>query len=63
MADLRERIRLRPLVLGAVQQLMARHDWTEEDAYRHLRRQAMRQRLALEQAAAAILAGERARTG
>ena len=60
---LSERIRLRPLVLGAVQQLMALNGWTEDDAYRHLRREAMRQRLALEQAAAAILAGVRTRTG
>lgn len=63
LTALRERIRLRPLVLGAVQQLMALNGWTEDDAYRHLRREAMRQRLALEQAAAAILAGVRTRTG
>lgn len=62
-AELRERIRLRPLVLAAVQQLMTDNRWGEEEAYRHLRQGAMRERLALEQAAAAILAGARRRTG
>jgi AmiR/NasT family two-component response regulator len=60
IAELEERIRLRPLVLAAVQALMTRHDLDEAAAYRHLRREAMRRRLALEQAAAAILAGSRA---
>jgi AmiR/NasT family two-component response regulator len=55
--ELEERIRLRPLVLAAVQALMASLDCDEAAAYRHLRREAMRRRLALEQAAAAILAG------
>ena len=60
IAELEERIRLRPLVLAAVQALMTSHDLDEASAYRHLRREAMRRRLALEQAAAAILAGPRA---
>jgi AmiR/NasT family two-component response regulator len=60
IAELEERIRLRPLVLAAVQALMTSHDLDEAAAYRHLRREAMRRRLALEQAAAAILAGPRA---
>jgi AmiR/NasT family two-component response regulator len=60
IAELEERIRLRPLVLAAVQALMSSHDLDEAAAYRHLRREAMRRRLALEQAAAAILAGSRA---
>jgi AmiR/NasT family two-component response regulator len=60
IAELEERIRLRPLVLAAVQALMTSHDLDEAAAYRHLRREAMRRRLALEQAAAAILAGSRA---
>ena len=63
LALLQERIRLRPLVLGAVQALMAARSWSEEDAYRHLRRDAMRQRIALEQAAAAVLACPRVRAG
>lgn len=57
ITELEERIRLRPLVLAAVQALMTSLDCDEAAAYRHLRREAMRRRLALEQAAAAILAG------
>jgi AmiR/NasT family two-component response regulator len=60
ISELEERIRLRPLVLAAVQALMTNHHFDEAEAYRHLRREAMRRRLALEQAAAAILAGPRA---
>jgi AmiR/NasT family two-component response regulator len=60
ISELEERIRLRPLVLAAVQALMTSHDLDEAAAYRHLRREAMRRRLALEQAAAAILVGSRA---
>ena len=56
IAELEERIRLRPLVLRAVEALMAARRCDEAAAYRHLQRHAMRQRLALEQAAAAILA-------
>jgi AmiR/NasT family two-component response regulator len=58
--ELEERIRLRPLVLAAIQVVMDRRGFDEAAAYRHLRSEAMRQRLALEQIAAAILAGPRA---
>jgi AmiR/NasT family two-component response regulator len=57
IADLEERIRLRPLVVRAVEAIMAAQDCGEALAYRQLRREAMRNRLALEQVAAAILAG------
>lgn len=57
IADLEHRIRLRPLVLGAVQAIMAARHVDEATAFRQLRRAAMRQRLALEQVAAAVLAG------
>ena len=63
MAELEERVRLRPLVLNAVRHLMAARNCAEDEAYRHLRRESMRQRLALEQCAAAILGSDRARTG
>ena len=63
IAELQERLRLRPLVLAAVQRLMAAHNWTEEEAHRDLRRQAMRQRIALEEAAALLLADVPRRTG
>lgn len=63
IADLEERIRLRPLVLGAVEAIMAARSCTEAEAYRHLRREAMRQRLVLEQMAARILAGPRSEAG
>lgn len=63
IAGLEERIRLRPLVLGAVQSLMNSHGCDEAEAYRHLRRAAMRERLALEQMAAAIVAGQRTKAG
>ena len=56
LAELRERIRLRPLVLGAVEHLRSARGWGEDEAYRHLRREAMRQRVTLEQCAAALLA-------
>jgi AmiR/NasT family two-component response regulator len=58
--ELEERIKLRPLVLAAIQTLMDRRGLDEAAAYRHLRGEAMRQRLALEQIAAAILARPRA---
>lgn len=57
MADLDERIRLRPLVLAAVQSIMTAQGCDEALAYRQLRQEAMRSRLALEQVAAAVLAG------
>jgi AmiR/NasT family two-component response regulator len=63
IASLEERVRLRPLVHRAVQALMAKRGWSEDEAYRHLRREAMSRRLPLEQAAAELLAGARARTG
>ncbi len=63
IADLEERIRLRPLVLGAVETIMAARSSTEAEAYRHLRREAMRQRLGLEQMAARILTGPRSEAG
>lgn len=58
MIELEERVRLRPLVLGAVQAIMAARRCDEAAAYRHLRREAMRRRLALEQVAAGIVAGD-----
>ncbi len=63
IAELQERVRLRPLVLGAVQALMRARGCGEEEAYRHLRRDAMGARVPLEQAAAAILAAPRTRAG
>ena len=57
LAELEERIRLRPLVLAAVQAIMAARQCDEAAAYRLLRQEAMRSRLALEQAAAAVLSG------
>ena len=51
-----ERVRLRPLVFAAIAQLQAAHGWTEDEAYRSLQQEAMRQRLTLEQCAAALLA-------
>jgi AmiR/NasT family two-component response regulator len=63
IAELEERIRLRPLVLGAVQVLMKASGCGEEEAYSQLRREAMRARLALEQAAAAILTEQRTKAG
>jgi AmiR/NasT family two-component response regulator len=63
IAELEERIRLRPLVLAAVQAIMAAQACSEEEAYRTLRRDAMRRRLALEQMAAAVLSGDRSEVG
>ena len=57
VAALEERLRLRPLVLGAVQAIMAARRCDEDAALLHLRREAMRSRCALEQVAAAMLAG------
>ena len=53
--DMRERLRLRPLVLAAVQALMQRFDLDEAAAYRQLRQQAMQSQLALEHVAADVL--------
>ncbi len=63
MARLEERVRLRPLVHAAVQSYMATDGSCEDGAYSRLRREAMRQRLTLEQAAAAILARPRTQAG
>ncbi len=63
IASLQERLRLRPLVLAAVQRLMAVQNCTEEQAHRDLRRRAMRQRIALEEAAALLLADAPRRAG
>ncbi len=63
LAELEERIRLRPLVLAAVQRLMAAEAWTEAEAHRDLRRRAMRERVTLEQAAATLLADPPRRAG
>ncbi|WP_131114341.1 ANTAR domain-containing response regulator [Lichenihabitans psoromatis] len=62
VADLHERIRLRPLVLAAVQSIMSMQGCDEAAAYRCLRQDAMRSRLTLEHVAAAILAGGRSRS-
>jgi AmiR/NasT family two-component response regulator len=56
-AMLEERIRMRPLVHGAVHTIMARERLDEDAAYRRLRFVAMNRRIAMEQAAAEILAG------
>ena len=53
--EMRERLRLRPLVLAAVQALMQRFDLDEAAAYRQLRQQAMQSQLALEHVAADVL--------
>jgi len=53
--DMRERLRLRPLVFAAVQALMQRFDLDEAAAYRQLRQQAMQSQLALEHVAADVL--------
>lgn len=63
MAHMEERLRLRPLVLAAVQRLMAARTWTEEEAHRDLRRQAMHQRVTLEEAAARFLSDAPRRAG
>jgi AmiR/NasT family two-component response regulator len=57
MADLEERMRLRPLVHSAVQAIMAVRPLDESGAYSLLRGTAMRRRLTIEHVAAEILAG------
>jgi AmiR/NasT family two-component response regulator len=54
---LEERVRLRPLVHGAVRAIMAMHHLDEDAAYRCLRIAAMGRRVTMEQSAAEILAG------
>ena len=61
MVELEERIRLRPLVLRAVQQLMDGQGLGEAEAYRQLRKAAMEQRLSLEQCAASMLTSGQAK--
>jgi AmiR/NasT family two-component response regulator len=60
---LEERVRLRPLVHAAVQSFMAADGCSEDEAYGRLRREAMQNRLTLEQAAASILASPRRQAG
>ena len=57
IADLEERIRLRPLVLRAVETLMVKRHCDEATAYRGLQQAAMRRRIPLEAAAASVLSG------
>ena len=57
IADLEERIRLRPLVLRAVEAIMKKRHCDEAAAYRALQKAAMRHRLPLEQVAASVLSG------
>ncbi|MGH6797823.1 MAG: ANTAR domain-containing response regulator [Roseiarcus sp.] len=59
---LEERVRLRPLVHAAVRTLAA-DGCGEDEAYDRLRREAMRKRLTLEQAAGSILASPRRQAG
>lgn len=56
-AILEERIRMRPLVHGAVCAIMGSYHLDEDAAYRRLRLAAMGRRITMEQAAAEILAG------
>ncbi|WP_181701490.1 ANTAR domain-containing response regulator [Chthonobacter albigriseus] len=57
IGQLEERVRLRPLVHAAVRTIEDARGLDEAEAYRALRRTAMRRRLTLEQVAAEILAG------
>ncbi|MDQ0470300.1 ANTAR domain-containing response regulator [Labrys wisconsinensis] len=57
-AILEERLRLRPVVHGAVKAIMAAQGLDEDAAYRCLRRTAMRRRMTLEHVAAGIVAGQ-----
>jgi len=57
IGELEERVRLRPLVIRAVEAIMAAERTDEAGAYRHLRREAMRSRQTVEQLSATILAG------
>jgi AmiR/NasT family two-component response regulator len=56
-AVLEERVRLRPLVHGAVLSIMSGQHLDEDAAYRVLRFAAMSRRITMEQASAEILAG------
>ena len=57
IADLEERIRLRPLVVRALDAIMEKRRCDEATAYRSLQRAAMRHRIPLEQVAASVLSG------
>jgi AmiR/NasT family two-component response regulator len=57
LQHLEERVRLRPLVHGAIDRLMSGRGIDENHAYRILRDCAMRRRMPMEQVAAFILAG------
>jgi AmiR/NasT family two-component response regulator len=59
IGTLTERLRLRGLVLRAVESIGADCNLGEEDAYRRLRSFAMTRRMTIEQAAAAVLAGQK----
>jgi AmiR/NasT family two-component response regulator len=63
IARLEERVRLRPLVHAAVQSLMVADGCDENEAYGRLRREAMRTRLTLEQAAASMFTSPQRRAG
>ena len=63
IAKLEERVRLRPLVHAAVRALMVAEGCDENEAYGRLRREAMRTRLTLEQAAGSLLASPRRQVG
>lgn len=62
IAELEEKLRLRPLVVRAVDQIMQERRCSDTDAMRWLRREAMRNRLTLEEMAASRLAGRTRRT-
>lgn len=63
IAKLEARARLRPLVHAAVRALVAAEGCDENAAYGRLRREAMRTRLTLEQAAGSLLASARRHLG
>jgi AmiR/NasT family two-component response regulator len=63
IAKLEERVRLRPLVHAAVRALMVAEGCDENEAFGRLRREAMRTRLSLEQAAGSLLASPRRHVG
>lgn len=57
IAGLEERLKLRPLVYGAMRRVMDARGLDEDGAYGVLRRTAMRRRLTIEQVAADIVSG------
>jgi AmiR/NasT family two-component response regulator len=62
IGELEEKLRLRPLVVRAVDHIMRERRCSEAEAMRLLRRDAMRNRLTLEAMAASRLAGRTRRT-